>query len=478
MSGTLSPQERGQLRQAMFLGLARQPLIVPERLHSLIVPASEREPALTVLALAGQRQRFERPIVERSADGIPEAARRLHEDQRPVIPDATRRLFLRLVDGVEKGLADAVVRTAVRRVMRAGFRPHPFDLPRLIDRIKGDARCLGLAERAYLSLADLSSKPDAPSALHAEITTDNWTEFPKGHRVAFLREERRRDPVAARALLERVYKSEPAAVRADLLTALDVGLGANDLPFLDGLSADRSENVRNIASRLTSKVPGTPAFAARLAEAARCFVRNAHGARTILTRAGLASSGNVVFAPPKTANPAELRAALASLFNGFSVAEIAAAAALDVAEVMAALPADEETVLTVFADRAVQDDDEGTMIRLVAHGIAKIDARRSSVAPMLAWLAQNLTGPAHVEFGKSLLGSPTWQTAVERLAGAATPAAMKDDGTLIWTAAVLPSQLLPTFREATAALMPATTRSARDFADLMLTLNTLQPRQG
>jgi hypothetical protein len=145
---------------------------------------------------------------------------------------------------------------------------------------------------------------------------------------------------------------------------------------------------------------------------------------------------------------------------------------------MAALPADEKTVLAVFADRAVHDGDEETLIRLVAHRIAKIDAQKSSVAPMLAWLAQNLTGPAHVEFGKCLLGSATWQTAVEHLAEAATPAAMQDDGTLIWTAAVLPSQLLPTFREATAALLPATTRSAREFADLMLTLDMLQPRQG
>jgi hypothetical protein len=95
----------------------------------------------------------------------------------------------------------------------------------------GDDRCLGTAERADFSLADFSSKPDAPSLLHAEITAENWTKIPKARRVVFLRDQRQRDPAAARALLEGVFKSEPAAVRADLLAALDVGLGANDLAF-------------------------------------------------------------------------------------------------------------------------------------------------------------------------------------------------------------------------------------------------------
>jgi hypothetical protein len=477
-SGTISLQELSQLKQSLFLGLARKPLTTPERLKSLIGTASQREPALTVLALVGQRQRFERPAVERRADGIPDAARRLHEDQRRILPEPSRRLLLRLANGVDKGLTEAVIRTGVRRVMRAGFRLHPFDLPRLIDQIRGDERCLGPAERAYLSLVDFSSKPAAPSLLHAEITAENWTKMPKARRVAFLREQRKRDPAAARALLEGVFKSEPASVRADLLAALDVGLGANDLPFLEGLSEDQSEAVRNVAFRLTGSVPGTPAFAARLAEAARCFARNAPGVTAILASVGLASSAtNVVFMPPKHANLTEQRSALTSLFDGFSVTEIAAAAALEIGEVVAALPADDDLVLTAFANRAVRDGDEESMVQLVAHRIVKIGTRRLLVAPMLAWLVQNLTGPAHVEFGKSLIGSPVWHAILEHFNEATRSAEMKDDGTLIWTAAVLPSQLLPIFQNAIAELPPAATRSARDFADLMLTLETLQPRQ-
>src|SRR5262245_2454313 len=250
MSEPISAHDLAQLRQAMFLGLARQPLRIPERLQPLTGASCQREPALTLLALAGQRQRFERPTVERSADGIPEAARRLHQDQRPIIPESARRLLLRLANGVEKALADAVVCAAVRRVMHSGFRLHAFDLPRLIGYIKGDAKYLGLAEWAFISLADVLSNSDTASLLHAEITVENWTGFAKGHRVAFLREERRKDPTAARKVLESVFKSEPAALRADLLGALNIGLGTDDLPFLESLTADRAETVRSVASRL------------------------------------------------------------------------------------------------------------------------------------------------------------------------------------------------------------------------------------
>jgi len=473
--GPITSQELARLRQAMFLGLARQPLAVPEQLQSLLAVAPDKEPALAVLALTGQRQRFERPAVEQSADGIPEAARHLHADQRPIIPEPARRLLLRLANGAEKSLADMVVRAAVRRIAHAGFRLHPFDLPRLIGHIKGDARCLGLAERAYLSLADASGSADAPSLLHAEISAESWTEFPKGHRVAFLRQERRRDPAAARALLEGAFKAETAAVRADLLTALDVGLGPDDLPFLEGLSADRSESVRNLAVRLAASVPGTPAYAARLAEVARCFERKDTPVSGIMKRVGLARSTPIRFTAPKHPSAAQRHAALESLFQGLSVREIAAAAALPVDEVVAALPASEEAVLTALSDRAVRDGDDEAVLWLIAHRLSHIDAGRFSAAPLLQWLADSLPGPVSAGFGETLLGSA--QAALERCKEATTPAAMKDDGTLVWTATLLPPELLGAFQQAITGLLPGTTRSARDFADLALALDTLQPPQ-
>jgi hypothetical protein len=482
MSGPILPsistQELARIRQAFLLGLARQPLATPEQLRSLLAAAPEREPALAVLALAGQRQRFARPGGGHRDDDTPEAAQRLHEDRRPILPAPARRLLTRLANGVDKAMADAVIGAAVRRVQRAGFRLHPFDLPRLIGHIKGDARCLGLAERAYLALAEVSGKPEAPGLLHTEITTENWTGFPKAHRVAFLREERRKDAAAARALLESVLRSEPAAVRADLLAALDVGLGSDDLPLLESLIADRSENVRNTAALLSTRVPGTPGYAARLAEAAQCFAAASPGIGSVLKRVGLKGSGAVVFTPPKAARAAQQQNAVRLLFQGFSLAEVAAAAGVGADAVLEALPAGAEAVRNAFCERAAHDGDEETMLRLVAHRLVHADTAWLPLAPQLAWLADSLSGAVSPEFGQALLASPAWRVVLEHLKEATTPAAMKDDGTLVWTAAILPPELLPAFRDAIAALLPVTTRSALDLADLVLALDACKLAKG
>jgi hypothetical protein len=482
MSELIPSHELGRLKQALFLGLARQPLAVPEGLQALLA-AAPGEPSLAVLALAAQRLRFERPAVTRGADGVPEVARWLHEDSRPIIPEPVRRLLLRLANGAEKHMADTVVRAAVRRVLRAGFRLHPFDLPKLIGFIKGDAQCLGLAERAYLALADAQGKADAPSLMHAEITAENWTEHPKGNRVAFLCEQRRKDPAAARALLEGVFKSETAAVRADLLAALGVGLGPDDLPFLESITSDRSEAVRALAARLIANVPGTAAYTSRLAEAAQCFARRAP-ASGILKSIGLASAGDVAFTPPKAAGKGKqlteldrqlLRFGMERLFDGFSLAEVAAAAALTADEVLAALSntAAEDNILTAFTERATRDSDEETLVRLARHQLTD----PLSLETVLGDLALSLSGSAPLEFGRLLLEAPAWHAVLKERQEATTPAAMKDDGTLIWTAAILPPELHPAFETAIAALPPVATRSARDFSDLMLALDALQPPQ-
>ena len=475
MGAPLSSQDIGRLRQAALLGLARASLSVPASLQPLVAAASPaREGVLTVLAFAGQQQRFQRLTLQQAAQELPDAARHLHADARPIMPEPARRALLRLANGVEKSSADAVLSAAARRVVGAGFRLHPFDLPRLIGHIKADARCLGLAERAYLSLAEHSTTADAPGLLQAEITPANWTTFPKGHRAAFLREQRRRQPAEARKLLEDVFKSEPAAVRGDLLAALEVGLSSDDLTWLESLGADRAESVRTIAAGLIASVPGTPAFTTRLAEAARCFARSSVGG--ILSRIGLAGSA-AVFKPPSAATGADRFAVLTKLFDGLSVAEVATAAGLTRNDVIAALPSDEEAVHAAFANRAVRDGDNATMMDLASARLASVEARFWPVHTM-AWLADNLTEPVSVEFAKTWLNSASLQSAQQRFEQADTPASLKDDGTLVWTAALLPAAMLPTFISMLAPLPPAATRAARDFADLVLALETppTQPR--
>src|SRR5262249_56270986 len=119
------------------------------------------------------------------------------------------------------------------------------------------------------------------------------------------RSDARKRPGGARPLLQDVFKSEPANVRGDLLGALDVGLGVDDLPFLESLASDRADSVRAVAARLVAAVPGTPAFTARLSEAARCFVRSSLSVGGILKRIGLAGTVAVTFKPTASSNHRE-----------------------------------------------------------------------------------------------------------------------------------------------------------------------------
>jgi hypothetical protein len=189
---------------------------------------------------------------------------------------------------------------------------------------------------------------------------------------------------------------------------------------------------------------------------------------------GLPRAGAVVFTPPKRATQSERRAALPGLFDGFSVAEIAAAAALTVDEIVAALPADEEAVLAAFCNRASRDGDEVTMARL---RLSQIDSAGLALSASLHWLALHLSGPVPLDLGRALLGSVAWWDVLGRRKAASTPAAMKDDGALLWAAAILPPELVAAFQEAIAELPPVATRSARDLAELILALDALQPPQ-
>src|SRR5262249_54252295 len=126
----LSAQDLGRVKQTMLLGLARQPLGIPAPLPPLGAAAPARDAALTVLALAGQQQRFQRPACHDGVEPISEAARRMHEDPRPILPEAARRALLRLANGVEKPLADAVMSAAARRVAGSRLRLHHLALPR------------------------------------------------------------------------------------------------------------------------------------------------------------------------------------------------------------------------------------------------------------------------------------------------------------------------------------------------------------
>jgi hypothetical protein len=82
-----------------------------------------------------------------------------------------------------------------------------------------------------------------------------WDEGDSMQRAAFLYELRQTDPSGARTLLEQAFPGETARARAILLPGLARNLGPDDEPFIASvLSADRSKEVRQIASRLLSRL--------------------------------------------------------------------------------------------------------------------------------------------------------------------------------------------------------------------------------
>jgi hypothetical protein len=98
--------------------------------------------------------------------------------------------------------------------------------------------------------------------------TDNslktvWDEGKLTERVHVLRLRRGQDPATAREWLSAVWKQEKPEARLSLLGALEVGLGADDEPFLAMVQSDRSEQVRTMVTRLLIRV-STSAAAQRL----------------------------------------------------------------------------------------------------------------------------------------------------------------------------------------------------------------------
>jgi hypothetical protein len=473
----ISRQDLARMRQAMILGTARQPLIPPPSLAPLLATAEPgTDPARIALALAAQRLRFERPAAGQAAPA-PMAAQQLHADARPIIQPPVRRALTRLSNAVAKGDAARVMQAAVARIAAAGQRPHPFDLPWLMPHIKGNADCLGLAERAYLSLTEKAATTDQPSLLHAQITPDNWGDFPKGHRRAFLMQQRSADPAAARALLENVWKAEQAPVRCELLEALAVGLSTDDQPFLEGLAGDRADSVKAVATRLIARVPGTPAHSARLAEAAACF-QKASGVKSLMSRIGLGgSAGAVTFVSPKgsmTGQSAATQqaAATAALFDGLGLDDLATATGCSSTQLLAAV-GDDDTVIAALMAAAVARGDEANHTVLFDHKVLALLPGSDLHPHSLISLQAVSRSPMQASTAESLLTSSAWAGLIARLTNPET--ANRDYGELKYVAMLMPTSVMPRFLAAIEPVQSAGAREARTFAEFILALDTARP---
>ena len=104
------------------------------------------------------------------------------------------------------------------------------------------------------------------------LTADNWEDFWPAARKVALTELRRRDPEAARTVLEAKLASENADVRLPLLSLLATGLSEADIPFLEGIAAnDRAPKVKAFAASLLARLGRGPAVGEDIAELAGFF---------------------------------------------------------------------------------------------------------------------------------------------------------------------------------------------------------------
>jgi hypothetical protein len=270
-----------------------------------------------------------------------------------------------------------------------------------------------------------------------------------------------------------VWKTEQAPMRAALLEALATGLSLDDKPFLDSIAGDRAESVKQVSAHLLARMPSTEGYEQRLGGAAACFKRPAKGlAAGLMSSLGVGGGGGIVFTPPQGAskdskNGAEIHAARQQLFAGIRIAELAQAAGATPEEIIAALPADEHQVLMLLLEAAVTDGDPATAQRIVAQRVLSNNMLPAHLLMQYAEKARVALAPAEAE---RFLASPAWADTIKSFREATTPAQIKDDGRLIFMAALMPRATMPAFMQSLAELSPGSTRAAKDFADLMLAL--------
>lgn len=461
MHDPVPPDMHGRIRQAFLLGLSRQPVTPPPQLPGLLPPGSQ--PALALLALTGQRQRFAGPP-QKTPDPVPDAARILHQDPRPILPPAARHALRRLAGSSARSEAGGVMPLALHRVRAAGCRLHPFDLPELAWHIEANVESQGIAERAWLALVASDADDEVRKGLLFDpITAENWTAFPKAQRRRFVTDVRRNDPAAGRALVEGVWKTEAAAVRAALLEALAVGLGRDDKPFLDRLATDRAHTVKEIAGRLLGRIATAEDLEQRIAAAARCFTRRGGAAGRMMAALGIAGRGTLSFALPERLTSQDQQADRERLFGGLPLDRLAAAVGATPAELVVALPEDEHQVRALLLEQAVAADHPATMHAIAA---ARLIAIRQVSGPAIKLLATESRLAVDPDVAARFLAGPAWREAVS----ASSAEDMTEGESFAFAATLMPREAMPAFLASLAALPSGAVRAARDFADLVLAL--------
>ncbi|MES9542002.1 DUF5691 domain-containing protein [Actinomadura sp. NPDC000600] len=191
-------------------------------------------------------------------------------EDAPAVPRAAAARLRRILGGEQIRVLPEWLDAAAAR----GLRVPAQALPDLLERGRSDRMLRPSIARAcgrrgvWLALqntdwAYLVGSGDDPGG-----GPEVWETGTRNRRVAYLTGLRETDPERARGLLLETWAKEPAPDRAAFIATFAHGLSLDDEEFLETALDDRGKDVRQIASDLLARLPGS-AYGERMAARAR-----------------------------------------------------------------------------------------------------------------------------------------------------------------------------------------------------------------
>ncbi|MFC4909781.1 DUF5691 domain-containing protein [Actinomadura gamaensis] len=235
--------------------------------------AAEADPARRLLDQAAVLAVRRRAGFLPRRDGV-EAVAAAPDEELPAVPRAAARRLTRILAGEQVKVLPEWLDAAAR----GGWRVPARLLPELLEKGRGDRVLRPAIARAaghrgvWLALrntdwAYLVGAGDDPGG-----GDEVWETGTRQQRVAFLTRLRGSDPAEARETLGAVWAKEAAPDRAAFLGTFARGLSMDDEDFLEAALEDRGKDVRQLASDLLARLPGS-AYGRRMAARARACLR-------------------------------------------------------------------------------------------------------------------------------------------------------------------------------------------------------------